>query len=1202
MEDSNGAEASGDYVLLPVDESGEGETFPARPLSTPRLEADSHHGRLDSKDMFHTDFTDPDLYGAEGDKAGLLTATAAEEKKVFCGMNKSRANWCMSVTFLLFVTLSLVGTFVIGPALARKEISNTDVTFLKVNMTHPEGDTADPTQPMTFLMSADLLITNVAPLDGDLAAMDVDVLFNHKVVGTVAMPKMSVTAGKDNHRSIVNQKFTIKDLEAWDEFSAALLQESVVPWKLDATATVSAKVMGLPMSFSGVPFKKTVPMQCFDGLQKVRMAVFDMGQSTEDQVTMAMAVCVWNPSYIALEPLGDLFFAVDYQGDFMGNVTAFDAKMHVTTTEQSPQLCQQYGATGWNAISMTGNLDPDSHEKADELVSRYLGGLDSNVTARALPHASTISMFNMALQGVELAAVLAGDDAPLVTSMDFNHVMITPVDDDGLVMTLNASVGMTNPLGVNSPLRIDTIDVTSGMLYDRGDGAGPGMVGTVYSGATNLGPVDDDGTVHGQWVSGSDDVEMETDCTMTFDDKGAFLTTFTKDLIALDMLELQLDGSTACDAYCEALGYDLDIHDIPVVLPNDYPTPPLAPVLVPGMSGLSDVEIITYSLPSDVPDGTDGCTSLCGVYLEVNARIGNPSPFGMVIGTLNAIMQTADGVTLGHVSVGPDFTLVPGDNFVTLSGTMAPAATDLDAAADFMSTYLSNIAQTAVVVGTDAGEDNTVQWIHDVVDGLELATTFPGAGDDLELMTDITIDTMDMALTADADPVMSATLEARMNLPEEVGFPLDVISSGMKFQMVDEGVACANATVAPVPVDYVAGTNGGQITLSTGDMTLSVLDEDAMSSLVTDLLVTTSKTVTMQGTCSPLASTNMGELSMSDVPFEGEIVLLGFNNFENPPMTMPSIDIASGETTVLNLVISAEVTNPSNVAPSMGTVKLDLFDPVTSYSLGYAVIDDFSLAASTTTTFTGVSAVFVMPTDDDTHAEACRVFMSNYVSGTDQAVELRGPTDGSGTDIALLQPALSQFSSTTTMPGLTEKLLVSATMHLPSAKDFALCLLDQTCEVPTELHVQNPMSADITMSSAACDIFVCKTINGDTCDEYFDDGAVGLYTPETDWVEEIPGNTPADDYVTFQARNVEMGNLWNAAALQALWDASFGGTALIRLEGTMDIAVGDFSITLDFAERDVPVTLKILGSDDHHDEGAPVEQLEKLMLLTGGMA
>jgi len=50
------------------------------------------------------------------------------------------------------------------------------------------------------------------------------------------------------------------------------------------------------------------------------------------------------------------------------------------------------------------------------------------------------------------------------------------------------------------------------------------------------------------------------------------------------------------------------------------------------------------------------------------------------------------------------------------------------------------------------------------------------------------------------------------------------------------------------------------------------------------------------------------------------------------------------------------------------------------------------------------------------------------------------------------------------------------------------------------------------------------------------------------------------------------------------------------------LAVGDFSITLDFAERDVPVTLKILGSDDHHDEGAPVEQLEKLMLLTGGMA
>lgn len=1184
MQNESGiVETSGDYVLLGVDEES-GDSFPARPAVTPQLEVDSGRQHLDSKDAFHADFNDPDSYGKEDDKVGLLVASeAAAAETVLCGMNKYRARWCMSAALLLIVALSLIGAFVLGPEMARREISNTEVTFLKVNMTHPQGDTADLSQPMTFLMSAELLITNVAPLDGDLAAMDVDVYFNHKVVGTVAMPKMSVTAGKNNRRSIHEQKFTIKDLEAWDEFSAALLQEKQVPWKLDATATVSAKVLGLPMSFSGVPFKKTIPMQCFDGLQQVRMAVFDMGQSTEEQVTMAMAVCVWNPSYIALEPLGDLFFAVDYQGDFMGNVTAYNAKMHVTVNEPSPSLCQQYGATGWNAISMTGNLDPDDHDKADELVSRYLGGLDSNVTARALPHASSISMFNEALQGVELAAVLSGDDAPLVTGMGFNYVLITPVDDEGLAMYMNATVAMTNPLGVNSPLRIDTIDLTSGMLYDRGDGAGPGVVGTVFSGTTNLGPVDADGNVDGQWVSGSDVVEVATDCTMTFDDKGAFLTAFSKDLIALETLEVALDGTTACAAYCEALGYDLEIHDIPVVLPNDVPYPPLGPVLVPGMAGLSDVEILSYSLPSNVPDGTDGCDSLCGVYLEVTARIGNPSPFGMVIGTLNGEFRTAEGVTLGHVSAGPDFALVPGQNVVVLSGIMAPAEADLDAAADFISKYLSNVAQTTVVMGTDAGEDNTVQWLHDVIDGLELSTTFPGAGDDLELMSDISVDTMAMSLAADADPLMSATLEARMNLPTEVGFPLDVVSASMAFELVDAGVACASGLVSSVPVDYEAGTNGGEITLSTGDITLDVLDQDAMSGLIADLLVTTSKTVTMQGTASPLCSTNMGELQMSDVPFSGDTTLVGFNNFETPPMTMPSIDIASGETTVLNLIIEAEVTNPSNVAPSMGAVKLDLFDTASGYSLGYVRIEDFNLAASTTTTFSGVAASFIMPTDDDDHAETARKFMSNYVSGTDQDVTLRGPTDGSGTDISLLQPALEQFASTTTMPGLTAKLLVSATMYLPGFVDFMACLVDLTCEVPTVLHVQNPYSADMLMTRATCDIYVCKTINGDTCDEYYeDDGAVGVYTPET--LEElVPGNTPESSPMDFPKKNVEMGDLWNKAALQALWDA-LGGTAMIRLEGTMDIQVGDFAITLDFAERDVPVNLKLIGSSGTEKE------------------
>ena len=120
-------------------------------------------------------------------------------------------------------------------------------------------------------------------------------------------------------------------------------------------------------------------------------------------------------------------------------------------------------------------------------------------------------------------------------------------------------------------------------------------------------------------------------------------------------------------------------------------------------------------------------------------------------------------------------------------------------------------------------------------------------------MSDISIDTMAMELAADADPLMSATLEARMNLPEQVTFPINVISAGMAFELVDGGVSCASGSVASVPVDYEASTdyNGGQITLSTGDMTLSVLDEDAMSSLIADLLLTTSKTVTMKGTAAP---------------------------------------------------------------------------------------------------------------------------------------------------------------------------------------------------------------------------------------------------------------------------------------------------------------------------------------------------------------
>ena len=282
---------------------------------------------------------------------------------------------------------------------------------------------------------------------------------------------------------------------------------------------------------------------------------------------------------------------------------------------------------------------------------------------------------------------------------------------------------------------------------------------------------------------------------MTMDDKGATLTKFAKDLINLDSLDTGLLGSTGTTAYCPALGYSMNIGGVPIVLPNDALEPPLPPVTVQGMGGLKDVEILNYAISGVVPDGTDGCTEMCGLTMSVTASIENPSPFGMVIGVMNAELRDGNGVTLGTVGTDntTEFTLSPGINNVTMYGTMSPQGDDaILAAADFMSTYMNNSAQITSVYGTDAGPAE-ISWLNDIVNGIEMSTLFPGAGDDFEALTEINIKTMDMELTADGKVRAASTVRARLNVPPEVdqSIILDVDFSGMKFDLIDVDIESA---------------------------------------------------------------------------------------------------------------------------------------------------------------------------------------------------------------------------------------------------------------------------------------------------------------------------------------------------------------------------------------------------------------------------
>ena len=423
------------------------------------------------------------------ESGGILSLPAEVEasrrkkpKACFCGMLTKVQ--CGLVVMAVMAVMGAAGVFVGGPAIAKNELDNSEVSFTKLSMSNPSST------DYSFDVAADVKIANVHPLDGTMGEMDVDLYFDDVKLGTLHMPPIDVKAGKETYKSIDVQRFNVVETayDKWDEFSTAMLNDAVVNWVLKGTASVSSTMLGITMDFKDIPFNKEIPLTCFDGLNDVQMSVFDLTQSTPDEVMVEMSICIENPSDISIEDLGSLYFGVHYDGAYMGNVTSQTSKMQVTKDDPSDPECAAIGEKSYNIVEIRGQLQPADNAKADVLMSRYLAGMDTPVSAIAMsPLADSIPLFNNGMQGLELATTLIGDETALVTGLDFESATIFPIDEDSMSMTMIALVSMTNPLGDDSPMNIRTVDMTVNMGY--GDTViGKGEAGVLHNPRINCRP------------------------------------------------------------------------------------------------------------------------------------------------------------------------------------------------------------------------------------------------------------------------------------------------------------------------------------------------------------------------------------------------------------------------------------------------------------------------------------------------------------------------------------------------------------------------------------------------------------------------------------------------------------------------------------------------------------------------------------------
>jgi len=1063
----------------------------------------------------------------------------------FCEKSNTKTCCCHRLTkSQCFVTccfwlLLLIATLVIvvvtcGPMIVRSELSGTKIKFTRLDIT--------PSNNQSFLANTDLEISHVTPLDGVLEAMSVDVSYNGSSLVTIAFPELNIRAFKVNKKQINARLLEINDIEVWNDFSYGLIHSKMLEWELASKASVSSTVLGIHLHFANIPFKKKIPLTGFNGFGDFQLSIFDLTQSLPNMIILNLTVCMQNPTSIQFENLGNLFFEIQYNGTSMGPVNVTNATILKRVNDPSDDTCLKYGEHGWNSLLMTGNLLPSNVAVAKDLMSRYFSGTNTNVTAVSLAPACSIELFDYSLEGLELSTVLTGNTYKLLTELKFSSVLITPNTSTSLTMTMDISISVSNPLGNTSPINIISVDMTVALWYNKS------YVGTALTGPTKV--------PKPNTVIGEDTIRMNTSAEMRLNDQGIELAKFATDLTKVKTMELDLDGSSRTEVFSHALGWSIDVEALPVDIT----------VTFPGMNGLRGVKILEYSLSGNVPDDTDGCKSLCGVYLTLRAELFNPSPFGLVIGELNCNVANMDGVMLGKVGT-TNLTLDGNStNALTMAGRLAPK--NLTAAASFMSTYMSKVSQITKIVGLDAGSSQ-VNWLQMVAKTLELKAQFPGADDRYQMLAECEIWTLSMAISEDGIVTVAGKISALFQLPEQVSSSvvINIKTLTMQFELIDikSSLVLGKVSVDTSTVAYNKSVQIVTITFEAAKMV--VKNENKFEDLLVDLLTLPSKTVRFSGIVSPNVATNMGMLQLKNVPFTVETVLYGVNSFldektEKSLIHVESIDVVNGKDGALDLLLDVSVTNPGNIALSIGKTILQLWTS-TGYYLGDLTILNFNLKAnserSAVTQFHNIPAIIITPTNRSAIA-AQRLFLSNWLSGVDQIADLRGTTESSS--ISILKPVFAIFSTFNKIPGLNDRMIRKGTLTL---------LTVNVQKLPTVLEVHNPFSAILTITAAHAELVACKQLSDDAkrCSKYFD-SSLGYYTPDK-IVEEIPPELnwslgPHSSYLY---------SIFSSQVFQVLMNSISVGS-FVNVKGTLDITVGDFSTQLDYFINDVPICIKFL--------------------------
>ncbi|KAF9264250.1 hypothetical protein L218DRAFT_258531 [Marasmius fiardii PR-910] len=512
------------------------------------------------------------------------------------------------------------------------------------------------------------------------------------------------------------------------------------------------------------------------------------------------------------------------------------------------------------------------------------------------------------------------------------------------------------------------------------------------------------------------------------------ITEFTKTLLNEESFEWEISGDNLT---VSALGIDVS----GVALSSKK-------VTLKGFNGLTGgVQVQTFDLPANDPAG--------GIQLTLEAATTNPSQVGIELSSI-AFDTFAGNVLIAPVQSNGTVSLAPqSTSMLSLAGRLIPQTSSegLSTVSTIFNNFIHGKDSDLSVHGAGAGSGD-VTWLNEGIKTLQVATVLPNRGV-LNIIKSINLNQLSLLFTPDTayNPSTSSdNSDAAFTLP--FGFPIDITGLEQTIDVSYQGNQFAQLAIPKGPSSTDVQNRIIHLTFNDVPFAVSGGGHGTFDSFLSDTTLGQQETIGLAGSANADASTAVGVLSLSGIPFSVDSSIAGLQGLNAKPVTVSNLDVAHGFPDFLLITVDGHLFNPSNLTVGTGDVSFSL--EFSNQIIGTSDINGLVIKPGDQTY---PIEVHFAPQGDAVNAG--KTLLQNFIQGVDVETSISGSRDS--TAVESLKTALSRIRlSPVVIPALNQSLIESATIVFPPD-------IVSTGIAQTSFTLANPFSASINLLKVKAD-------------------------------------------------------------------------------------------------------------------------------------